>query len=149
MKDMTEQERTSYALKGNVDAIAFCNMYFRVCQIWDDLIDKDKDLSDSQINNAFIEAMIEMPNNLFFQHYRVYLTPIMLNGILDWQASVSMERTEDEHQKMVAYTLRDSFNNIVLHCAYLIGGKGWVESINHDYRLAVFDEPLESYKEKL
>ena len=146
---MTEQERTAHALKNNVYAIDFCNAYFRACQVWDDLIDRDKDISDKDINNAFISMLVEMPNNPFFQANRTYLAPIMMNGIIDWMDANDMEDSGDKHQQMVAYTLRDSFNNLLLHCAYLIGGKDWLDEIRYQFRLAIYDEPLEDYLESL
>jgi hypothetical protein len=149
LKNMTEQERTHYALKGDYEAIEYCNMYFRVCQTWDDLIDKDVPITETQIHHAFITAMIELPSNKFFQRHCASLVPIMYNGIMDWQASVAMERTNDVRQKLVAYTLRDTFNNLILHCAYILGGKEWVDHINYAYRVNIYGEPVEHYLEEL
>ena len=145
---VTEQERTAYALKDNPYAIEFCNHFFYVCQLWDDLIDKDKEIDQKTISDCFILMLIEMPANPFFKQHSDYLSAAMMAGIIDWLDANDLEKGNDQ-QKMIAYTLRDSFNTVLLQCAYLIGGKDWVNEIRKEFRLEIFGEPIEKYLESL
>jgi len=148
MPGISEQTFTYTACKGYKPAIDLCNLFFHVCQVWDDLVDKDKDVTEEQVNNAFIIALIEIPSNPFYQQYFHYLKGVMFAGIIDWMDANDLEKG-DEHQKMVAYTLRDNFNNLLIHCAYLLGGKAWMHHIRKQLRLNVYDEPIREYLESL
>lgn len=148
MANISEQEFTFKACRGYKPAVDLCNQYFHVCQLWDDLIDKDAIRNDTDINNAFISALFEIPSNVFYQSNFNYLKGVMLSGVIDWLDANDLEKGTD-HEKMIAYTLRDNFNNLVIHCAYLIGGKAWMHEIRKQLRLNVYDEPLEKYMESL
>ena len=148
MPCISEQEFTYKACKGYQPAIDLCNQYFHVCQVWDDLIDKDRPLSDTEINNTFISALFEIPSNHFYRANFDYLKGVMFSGVIDWMDANDLEKGTD-HQKMVAYTLRDNFNNLLIHCAYLIGGKAWMHEIRKQLRLDVYDESLDAYMESL
>jgi hypothetical protein len=144
---MTDDQRSflQRVLKNNMAAVYYCEMLFGVSQVWDDIVDADKPLTSTAVNAAFWDALITIPNNAFYQQHFHVLNPLMSSCIQDWMDATRMERSSDEHLA-ASYVLRDSLSNIVIHCARLIGGFSWAQSISLDVRYAVYDESLEEYK---
>ena len=134
-------------LMGNQAAISFCEEFFGLTQIWDDLYDGDNYVEPETINEAFWVALISLPNNPFYQQHFGYLNTIIQSAIMDWLDSNKLVDGTHEH-KCAAYVLRDSASNLVIHCAYLIGGYDWMREISIDVRRALYDEPLNKFMEE-
>ena len=64
--------------EGNQSAVDFCITIGSIAEIWDDLIDKDKDVSNAEINETFWDCLIRLPNNYFFNEHKAFLTPLMI-----------------------------------------------------------------------
>ncbi len=140
---------------GNKAAESFCRKLFNVSQLMDDLIDKDKPISDEQIYKCFWDCLIEIPKNPFYIQHAATLIPMMQVFMVDYRDSVILERAEnlnrnqDDHGKNIAFTLRDSIGSIIIHCAYLVGGYEHMTNVSSQVRLMIFDESLTHYKEAL
>lgn len=145
---MTEREDLVRALKGNMDAVYFCEAWFRVTQVWDDLIDKDRPVSDVDINKAFFTCLVDIPSNPFFARHAGYLVPIINAAIVDFQDANILEKGSDR-EKMVAYVIRDTATTIVTHCAYIVGGYEWMSKIGTMVRTSLHDEDFEIYKQSI
>jgi hypothetical protein len=113
--------------KGNEDASLFINELFAVWHIWDDLIDKDKPLSDEAINKAFMSALINLPKNRFYQTHFLILNPIMENAFINWIGSNTLEQSKGDLS--IAFDLRNSYVNIITACANIIGGPLWAQEV--------------------
>ena len=146
---MTRQkELLNRVLLGNIPAIAFCETLFSISQIWDDVVDRDKPLTEFEVNGMMWEALITLPNNPFYQQYFDILNPIMQSAIVDWMDSNKLVRNDNDEHRVAAYVLRDSLTNIVIHCARLVGGFDWMMEISMDVREALYSEPLSKFKEE-
>lgn len=132
------------ALRGNQDAITYCMYIYEIAHLWDDLIDKDKDITDEAVNTAFIRALIDIPYNNFYRQNMDYLLPLQHNAILQWLDANKMEKM-DLNSKCKAYMLKASFLQIVNCCAALIGGHEWAIQIGVDLRNALYGETLEEF----
>ena len=51
--DDLDQKRLAW-FGGNIDALNMYKMFIDLSHTWDDLVDKDKDVSEDKINNAFL-----------------------------------------------------------------------------------------------
>jgi len=125
---MTLNEVIRPFFKGNEWAVRLIDDLFAVWHIWDDLIDKDKPVSDEQINQAFILAFVNIPRNVFYQTHFSILNPIMENVIINWLASVKLEN--GNNQLDIAFDLRNSYVNMVTACANIIGGPEWAAQVS-------------------
>jgi hypothetical protein len=65
---MSNEEKLAW-FGGNTDALNLFHHLVELIHIWDDLIDKDKPVSDEQINKAFLIALVYMPSNPFLPCY--------------------------------------------------------------------------------
>ena len=145
---MRERDWLVWACKGDANAVYFCEAWFRVTQIWDDLIDKDNPVSDDKINEAFHTCLVVIPANPFFARHSPYLIPILNSAIADFMDANKLERGSEEHQR-IAYIIRDTASTIVTHCAYLIGGYEWMKEVSIAVREQIHDEDFKEYQESL
>jgi hypothetical protein len=111
-------------LRGRQDAVDLVLMIREVSHTWDDLIDKDKPVTPEQIHRAFWISLIGIKTNAFFCEHEDVLLPILETGILNYVASVDLERTPG-HSRHLAHTARYAVGDVVLIMARLIGGLDW------------------------
>jgi len=137
----------SYFLKGNIDAMRLIIDIFDLIHIWDDLVDKDKERSNDEINNAFRIALIDIPLNPFYQRYQGHLIPLIMNCILQWEDANEMEKMgdSDKHQ---AFMLRASVIQLISYCAFLIGGMEWSRQVGTNIR-KMYIEQLDKFMEEM
>jgi hypothetical protein len=65
-------------------------------------------------------------------------------GLFDWAAANELEKG-NEHEKRVAYVLRDNIYSITLTCARLIKGPAWAASVAPLFKRHIHDEPIDDY----
>lgn len=138
------KEILDVALKGNESAIAYIMELYKIAHTWDDIVDKDKPLTDNDIHKAFISALITLPYNEFYRQNIDYLLPLQHNAILQWIDANALEKM-DINSKHKAYMLKASFLQIVNCCAALIGGNVWAIEIGAELRNALYGETLEQF----
>ena len=108
-------------LSGNSDAINLLLAVNQIIETWDDLIDKDRQLSDERVNLAFYNALVTVPNNNFYIEHRQYLTPIIIQAINTWLDANKLERG-DVNDRAIAYTLRFMGIQLIQALVFLTGG---------------------------
>jgi len=140
MLTKNEPEFLNHVLLDDQAAVAFCSVLFGISQTWDDLVDRDKPVSDGDINKMMWEALITLPGNSFYQTHYGELSVLMQSAIVDWMDSNELEHGSD-HNKLVAYVLRDSVTTILIHCARIVGGYEWMREVSVEIRDAIYDEP--------
>lgn len=126
-------------------AVAFCETLFRISQTLDDLIDRDRPVSDEAVVSAFWQALIELPANPFYRQHEPYLRPLMASALQDWRDSVTLERSSDRHHRTLAFVLRDQLTTLVIQCAYLIGGEAWMTQVSVPIRQHFHEDTLDDY----
>ena len=130
MKDLDEQlptfkENLNYWLIGNSNAIVFCLDMIKAIHLWDDLIDKDNELKDEEINDVFTFLMVDMPMNPFYAVNQRDIAPMMQNIILKWHTANVFEKEKEVNDVDKAYMLRAELYQLFVLCATLIGGHQW------------------------
>lgn len=111
-------------LQGNDDAVNLLLMIREVSHTWDDLIDQDKPVTPAQIHRAFWISLVGLKTNAFFCEHQDVLLPILETGILNYVASVDLERTPG-HSRHLAHTARYAVGDVALIMTRLIGGLDW------------------------
>jgi len=118
-------------------------------EIWDDLIDGDKQVPKNQINKVFMALTTELPLNPFFDQYKLQLIPIMIAGANAWQDSTELESGTD-NDKAMAYVLRDWYVELIMFVVYLTRGSEAMRATSLEIRRFFSEhESLEQYMEKL
>lgn len=136
-------------LRGDQDAVNFVCMVVRAAQVLDDLIDGDVHVNQRLIVKTFWEMLVELPMNPFYRRNELYLRPLLGSMLQDWYDSVCLERSEDLHNRTVAFVLRDLFSSLATQCAYLVGGHDWATEIGPAIRTFLHEETFEEYRHSL
>lgn len=111
-------------LQGNSDAVSLLLIIREISHTWDDLIDCDKPVTHQQVNRAFWLSLVGIKTNPFYQRFESVLLPLLEQGILNYVASVDLERTAG-HPRHLAHTARYAVGDVALVMARLIGGVDW------------------------
>ena len=134
--------------KGNEAAVDYIADFLAAWHIWDDLIDKDKPITDESINQAFINAFIKLPRNPFYQANFGILNPLMENAFINWFAANNLE--QQNQNLRTAYDLRNTYLNIIVTCANIIGGVEWASLVAIDVQKNLNEnDSFEEYVTKL
>jgi len=123
-------EHLNVWLQGNQYAIRLCLQMVEVSNLWDDLIDRDKDIDDKDINRIFENLLIDIPRNPFYQQYQNELSLMLNNIILKWHTANVFEKEQKERDLEKAYMLRAEYYQLFVLCANLIGGMEWAKEVS-------------------
>ena len=135
-----------HVVRGNETAVDFFMMLHRVLHFWDDLIDKDKPISDLDTNVAMWTALIDLPNNTFYRDNFHSLQPVLANAIANWATATKFEREPTEKRLEIAFISRSDYINVLLQCAYIVGGAPWLFEITPVVREHWTTEDFSAYK---
>ncbi len=126
-QQMSEEtfQKLAMFLKNDVNAIKLCIDLMFLGHFWDDLIDKDVQRSDEDINQAFLLSLGEIPMNPFYQAFQIQLAPMMMSASLLWLNSTNLERGSND-EKLTAFCIRNALLNLIHFCMFLVGGVAWV-----------------------
>ncbi|MBD9415935.1 hypothetical protein IB234_15335 [Pseudomonas sp. PDM16] len=144
-----EREFLHRVLQDQAAPIHFCETLFRISQTLDDLVDRDRPVTDDAIYEAFWQAMIELPANPFYRANDLYLRPLMAGALQDWRDSVRLERAGDHHGQSLAFVLRDQLTSLVVQCTYLVGGSAWMQQVSEEVRRHFHEDTLQEYIDDL
>jgi len=135
---------------GNQDALNMYKMLVDLAHAWDDLVDKDKDLGEAAINNAFLIALVYLPANPFYQHIQRDVMPMWLTVVSAYQTANHYERAKDEHGLELSHMLRYAAGNIVAYAVHVCVGADRASELMPEIWKAMVPERYEEYKaEKL
>jgi hypothetical protein len=134
---------------GDPNAVRFIVDFADTCELFDDLIDKDKPISDAHVVRVLFNVLTEIPLNPFFDSFKAQLVPIIITGINAWLDSNVLERGSD-NDKVFAYVLRDWYMEFISYVVYLTRGREYMRSVSLDIRsFFTHHETLDQYREKM
>jgi hypothetical protein len=90
---------------GNQSAVDFLVALSGIAELWDDLVDKDKQPSRKDIDIVFWNALVTLPTNEFFNQHKSFLMPLVILSINSWWDSVELENG-NTNDRAYALTLR-------------------------------------------
>jgi len=142
-------DKIHYVLRDDRDAVAYFLALHSVLHLWDDLIDRDHVPTPAEVDEAMWNALIAVPNNPFFLRHITSLSALTVNAIANWKAANQFEGTEDERLLHLAFVIRSDYANILLHCAFLVGGREWMMEVTPLVRQLWTDETFSDYLRNL
>jgi hypothetical protein len=147
-----ESPLVANAVGHNADAMAFLRGIATVMHTWDDLIDRDRGVSDGEINAAFWLALVELPANPFYAANAEMLRPIIVQSIINWRAATAMERQatcEQYNDLKIAFIIRSTYIDLVVMSACILGGADWAAKVAPDLRRWAHSEGFKGYLDAL
>ena len=80
---------------GNQDALNLYRMFVSLSHTWDDLVDKDNEVSAEEVNNAFMIALVYMPANPFYRRIQDQIMPMWLMVLSAYETANKYEADKD------------------------------------------------------
>lgn len=143
-----EAELLHWALLENAEAIAYCLAIGQLSQALDDVVDGDKPVSAEELCRAFWVMLVDLPNNAFVQQYGSQLSAVLGSAFNSWLDANELEKGSD-HDKNLAFVLRDALVDVVCFCALKVGGFVWMRKVSVIARRFLLDETVDVYKKGL
>lgn len=135
-------------MKGDVQAVRFCEQFLHLCHWFDDMVDADVPRSREDNEVMTWLALVDLPSNAFFNQHHTQLQPVITAAVADWLTANTLERG-DVHERHIAYTLRCSILTVIAHCALIVGGPVWARQAGLEIRRYGQRETLDEYLEDL
>lgn len=134
---------------GDPDAVKFIIDFADACELFDDLIDKDKAIPDDHVTRVLFNLLTEMPLNTFFDKWKRQLIPLIITGINAWLDATALEKGDDNDQ-VFAYVLRDWYMEFISFVVYMTRGRAAMRAHSLEIRrFFTHHETFEQYQEKL
>ena len=131
---------------GNQDALNLYRMFRDLAHTWDDLVDKDNPVTETEINNAFLMCLVYMPANPFYQKIQAAVLPMWITVVSAYQTANSFERNKDEHGVEISHTLRYAAGNIVAYAVHVCVGQEKAAEIMPEVWKSIVFERYDTYK---
>lgn len=130
-------------------AIRFILDYSDAVELWDDLIDGDKEIDKAHVMRVFVNMLTVLPLNPFFNQYKSVLMPLINVALNAWLDSTALEKGTD-NDKAMAYVLRDYMHEIFIYTICLTRGHDYMRSVSLEVRhFFSSHESLEDYRRRL
>jgi hypothetical protein len=133
---------------GNQDALNMYRMFVDLSHVWDDLVDKDKDATEDDINNAFLICLVYLPANPFYQSIQAQILPMWLTVVSAFQTANKFERDKDPHGLEIAHSLRYAAGNIMAYAVHVCVGPEEAKEVLPEMWKSVFHERFDEYRKE-
>lgn len=140
------------AVKGDLGVLSFLRDIALVLHGWDDLIDRDKPISDDYVHEIFYTALVALPSNAFYRDHVDTLLPVLINAITNWRIANRFEREPDLRTKdglQIAFILRSTYVDLVTMSAAIAVSPQWAVEVGPAVRLWAHSEKFEGYLNSL
>lgn len=144
----TEYQFLHDLYNGNQEAINIFMTMARISHAMDDLIDKDNEISDIEIAEAFFMAICVLPSIKLYRDNIDDFRSFMFMVFTDYISSVELEKGT-EHERNMAFMLRDSLTGLATLICALLYGRTVAMQKAAEIRRFFHDEHLEEYKQLL
>jgi hypothetical protein len=133
---------------GNQDALNMFRMFVDMSHTWDDLVDKDKDVSESEINNAFLIALVYLQANPFYRSIQEQVWPMWMTVVTAYETANTFEREKDPHGIEIAHSLRYAAGHIIAYAVQVCVGPEKAKDILPEVWKNIFYERFDEYRKE-
>jgi hypothetical protein len=133
---------------GNQDGVNLFRSLVTLLHTWDDLVDKDKPVSETQVNEAFLIALVQLPANPLYRAIQADILPMWVTIVSAYEAANSMERSKDPHGLEIAHSLRYAAGHIIAYAMQACIGASRAREFTPDMWKAVFYERFDDYRKE-
>lgn len=133
---------------GNHHALAMFEAFVFLSHVWDDLVDKDKDVSESQINEAFMTALAYLPSNPFYRSIQEAILPMWMVVVSCYETANHYEREKDDHGIEISHGLRYAAGNIIAYAVIVCVGQEEAKKHLPEMWKIIFHERFDEYRKE-
>lgn len=133
---------------GNQDALDMFNAFSHLAHVWDDLIDRDKPVSEANINLAFISCLALLPANPFYRSIQDQILPMWVVVVSSYETANKYERDKDPHGLEIAHGLRYAAGQIVAYAVHVCVGPEKAREFLPEVWKAIYYERFDDYRKE-
>ena len=133
---------------GNQDALNMYRAFVDLAHVWDDLVDKDKELSETKINQAFLTCLVYLPANPFYRSIQEQILPMWLMVVSAYEVANKFEHDKDQHGIEIAHSLRYASGHIIAYAIAVCVGAEKAKEILPEVWKAMFYERFDDYRKE-
>lgn len=134
---------------GDPNALAFILDFSDACELFDDVVDKDKDIPESHAVRVLFNLLTELPLNPWWDAHKGALIPVIITGINAWLDANEMEKGTPE-QQVFSFVLRDWYCELIGLVIYLTRGRDYMRQVSMEIRhFFTHHETLDEYRRAL
>jgi hypothetical protein len=130
---------------GNQDALQMYRMLVDLAHTWDDLVDKDKEVPEHEVSNAFLITLAYLPSNPFYRAIQDQIRPMWVTVVSAYEVANKFEKDKDVHGLEIAHTLRYAVGHIVAFMVITCVGYVKAKEILPEVWKAVVFERFDDY----
>ncbi len=134
---------------GNQDALNMYRMFIDMIHVWDDLVDKDKEVTQDDINRAFMIALAYLPLNPFFRSIQNDVIPMCVTMIHAYQTANHFEKSKDNHGIEIAHGLRYAAGHIIAYAVVVCVGNEKAKDILPELWKDIVNERFDDYRNEV
>jgi hypothetical protein len=134
---------------GNTDALAMYYLFEELAHTWDDLVDKDKFVSEDAINRAFFICLVCLPSNPFYQCIQNAILPMWVTVVSSYQTANNFEKNKDKHGVEIGHVLRYSAGSIIAYAVHVCVGYEKAKDILPEVWKTIVFERYDDYKNEV
>jgi len=147
MDESIDEKRLSW-FGGNTDALSICKMLITLTHTWDDIVDKDKPLTESDINEAFKIALVYLPANKLYQSIMPQMLPMWVQIISAYETANTYERNKDAHGIEISHSLRYAAGHMLAYIVILCVGDDKAKDVLPEVWKEIYFERFEDYRKE-
>lgn len=136
---------------GNVDALDLYERLVFIAHAWDDLIDRDKPVSDEKINKLVLNLLLYLPGNRFYRQYEIELRTLIIVGVVGYLTANLVERdsSSSDHAVELAHYLRYAVANVGIFMIYAMHGMDDAPAVLAEAMPVMVPERVAQYVEEV
>jgi len=133
---------------GNQDALNMFRAFVFLLHTWDDLVDKDKNVHELDINHAFLTTLVYLPANPFYRAIQDAILPMWMVVVSSYETANKFERDKDPHGVEIAHGLRYAAGNIMAYAVHVCVGPDKAREYLPEMWKTVFHERFDEYRKE-
>ena len=131
---------------GDPSAVEFIQILGMSTELFDDLVDRDKEISEAQIFSLIMSLWVKLPFNSFWNAHKGFLMPVLLMSINAWQDANVLEKGEGSDQ-VYAYVFRNLTLQVLPMVIFILHGEQRMRELSLEmHRFFTGHETYEQYK---
>lgn len=131
---------------GEPHAVQFLMAMGLYVELWDDLIDKDKPISDEMIHSVMAAGLLDVATNPWVQAHRDFIAPTLVMMINNYLTSEELKTDPDVAVRQRAFHLRNFPLELYGVVAFLQGGMHHMRAMDPKIRRFFAFERFEDWE---
>lgn len=124
------------------------NLFSELAHVWDDLVDKDKDVLEKDINRAFLICLIDIPSNSVYRKIIDDIKPLWLSVVSAYTVANEFEKNKNEDLLAISHGLRYAAGHIMTYAVISEMGLEEANKIMQAVWQSIFFEKFDDYKQE-